>query len=241
MAADRVPTGVPSRANELIATAISCTILSVIFVALRMYTRLRINHSTGWDDYVAFMTLPVVIAYGVLTCWDTRYGMGLHAWDFPGDLRQQYQKWIFIGAPTYILSLLGYKMSICLLYLRIFNINRRFRYATYATMFMIFGYLFSNFWTQLFGCSPVSKAWIPKEKGHCVDTIKSDYAYGSLNFVSDLILFVLPLPMVWRLKMSGKDKAGISIIFMIGSLYVFSPFPDPSYSCERNDLADQRV
>ena len=73
----------------------------------------------------------------------------------------------------------------------------------------------------------MSKAWIPDEKGHCVDTIKSDYAYGSLNFVSDLILFVLPLPMVWRLKMSGRDKVGISIIFMIGSLYVFFLFHKP--------------
>ena len=218
MAADALPTGVPSRAHRIIATAIACSIISAIFVAARIYTRSRINRAIGWDDYIALVTLPFCIAYAVLLAIATRYGMGLHAWDFPGDLREQYQKWIFIASCTYLPSLLGYKMSILFLYLRIFNVNRSFRYCTWAVMFVTFGYLFSNLWTQIFGCRPIAKYWIPDLLGHCIQTLKADYGYGSLNFITDLLIFILPLPMVWRLQLSSRDKVGISVIFMIGSM-----------------------
>lgn len=213
-----VPKGVPSRAHEIIATAIACSILSTIFVALRIYTRSRINRVIGWDDYAALVTLPFCIAYAVLLGISTRYGMGLHAWDFPGDLREQYQKWIFIASCTYLPSLLGYKMSILFLYLRIFNVNQSFRYCTWTVMFITSGYLFSNFWTQLFGCQPIAKYWKPETPGHCILTLKADYGYGSLNFITDLLIFILPLPMVWRLQLSRRDKIGVSVIFMIGSV-----------------------
>ena len=132
-------------------------------------------------------------------------------------LTNAYQ-WIFISSATYLVSLLGYKFAILLLYLRIFNISRTFRYWTWAVMFIVFGYLFSNFITLLFGCTPIAKYWKPDLPGHCIEVIKADYGYGSLNFITDLIMFVLPLPMVWRLQLSVKQKIGISIVFMAGSV-----------------------
>ena len=85
-------------------------------------------------------------------------------------------------------------------------------------MFIVFGYLFSNFITLLFSCSPIAKHWKPDIPGHCIETIKADYRYGSLNFITDLIMFVLPLPMVWKLQLSLKQKIGISLVFMAGSV-----------------------
>lgn len=230
----RVPTGVPSRANEIIATAIACSILSTVFVAIRIYTRSRITCAIGWEDYAALITLPFCIAYGTLLGISTRYGMGLHAWDFPGDLREQYQKWIFIASCTYLPSLLGYKMSILFLYLRIFNVDRIFRYCTWAAMFVTFGYLFSNFWTLIFGCQPIAKYWDPETPGHCIFTLEADYGYGSLNFITDLLMFILPLPMVWRIQLSRKERIGVSVIFMIGSVLVR---PSPRH-LERPKLID---
>lgn len=213
-----LPTGVPSRAHEIIVTIVVCTVLSTIFVAIRFFTRYFVNRAIGWDDYAALATLPFVIAYGTLLGINTRYGMGLHEKDMSESLIVDFYKWIDIGAPTYHLSLMGYKMSILLLYLRIYRINRPFRYATYATMFIVFSYLFSNIWTQLFGCHPFEKEYNKKIPGHCIDYIKADYAYGALNIITDLIIFVLPLPMIWQLHLNLKEKIGISLIFMVGSL-----------------------
>lgn len=225
MAAATGPTGVPSRAPQIIESSIVCSILSTIFVALRLYTRFRVQHAISWDDYAALITLPFCVALAALLAVSTRYGAGLHVWDFPSDLMEQYTKWNYIAFCTYLPALLGYKMSILFFYLRIFDVSRAFRYSTWAVMFITCGYVFSNILTQLFGCRPIAKNWKPDLPGHCIMFFTADYFYGSLNFITDLIIFVLPLPMVWRMQLSRKEKIGVSVIFMVGSVFVHSHYP----------------
>ena len=119
---------------------------------------------------------------------------------------------------VYLVCLLGYKYTILLLYLRLFGVDRIFRYITWAVMFFVFGYLFSNFLIQIWGCTPIEKYWKPTTPGHCIVLIKSVYAYGSMNFISDLFIFVMPLPMVWRLQLSQKAKLGVTLVFMGGAM-----------------------
>ena len=110
-------------------------------------------------------------------------------------------------------------MSILVLYLRLFAVNKKFRYITWLMMFFVCGYLVSNFWTQIFGCSPRSKYWFEDTPGHCINYKAAGIAYGAMNVVSDGLIFLLPLPMVWRLKLSTKEKFGVSLIFMSGAMY----------------------
>lgn len=111
-------------------------------------------------------------------------------------------------------------MSVLVLYLRLFAIKKWFRYLTQLTMGFVCGYLLANLFTQIFGCSPRPKYYHPDIPGHCIDYTKAGWAYGSMNIASDLIIFVLPLPVLWRLKLSRRDKAGLSFIFMNGAMYV---------------------
>lgn len=85
-------------------------------------------------------------------------------------------------------------------------------------MFFVFGYLFSNLLTQIFGCTPIDKYWKPETPGHCILKIKAAYALGSMNFISDLFIFILPLPTVWRLHLPRKDKLGVTLVFMGGAV-----------------------
>lgn len=111
-------------------------------------------------------------------------------------------------------------MAILLIYLRLFGVNKTFKYFTWVVMFFVCGYLTSNFWTQLFGCSPPSKYWLPDTPGHCMNYTKAGLAYGSMNISSDFFIFILPLPMIWRLQLSRREKIGVSLIFMSGAMYV---------------------
>ena len=79
-------------------------------------------------------------------------------------------------------------------------------------------YLSCNFITLLFGCTPLTKYWNVDEPGHCISVIKSDYAYGAMNVASDAMIFILPLPMIWRLQLSVRDKIGITLVFMSGAV-----------------------
>ncbi|KAI4282372.1 MAG: hypothetical protein L6R35_005428, partial [Caloplaca aegaea] len=129
-----------------------------------------------------------------------------------------YVKWINDADMVYLVTLLGYKMSILILYLRLFAVNRTFRYVTWSMMFLVCGYLMANLLTQIFGCSPRSKYWEPGTPGHCIDYTTAGLAYGSMNIVSDLLILILPIPLVWQLELSRREKVSISVIFMSGTI-----------------------
>ena len=120
----------------------------------------------------------------------------------------------------YLLSIYGYRLALLLMYIRLFGVSKPFRIATFAVMTFVTGYLFCNFLTLLFGCTPVQKYWKPEIPGHCIVLNKADYAYGSMNVASDVLLFLLPLPMVWQLQLSPKEKIGLCLVFMGGIMYV---------------------
>ena len=216
--ADLISKNAPSIAPNIIATAVVCSALATICVAVRLYTRLRIQRSTCWDDYAAVFALPFGIAYGVIQIISTRYGAGLHTQDLPKDLAEPILRLNFIGAEIYLFSLLGYKMSILFLYLRIFSISKVYRCCIWFVMFITFGYIFGQFWTQAFFCQPIAKYWRPETPGHCLSLVTMIDLYTSLNFITDLMIFVLPLPMVWRIQLSFQEKAGVLFIFIVGSL-----------------------
>lgn len=41
---------------------------------------------------------------------------------------------------------------------------------------------------------------------------------GSINLFLDFVLVVLPLPVIWTLKISGPKKLGVSAMFSLGIL-----------------------
>ena len=43
-----------------------------------------------------------------------------------------------------------------------------------------------------------------------------------MNVASDILLFLLPLPMVWQLKLSRKEKLGLALVFMSGIMYALA-------------------
>ncbi len=102
------------------------------------------------------------------------------------------------------------------MYLRLFGSDKPFKYATWAVLCFVTGYLGCNIITLIFGCTPVSKYWKHDQPGHCINLVKADHAYGSMNVVSDVLLFLLPLPMIWQLRLTLREKLGLVLIFMSG-------------------------
>ena len=110
------------------------------------------------------------------------------------------------------------KLTIVLLLLRIFDVNDKFRRVAWIlittwTIYSVIGVLL-----VVFECSPVRKAWEPLLPGRCIDIIHVGVASGIVNIIYDVILLILPIPMVWRLQLAKKMKIAVICIFMTGSL-----------------------
>jgi hypothetical protein len=81
--------------------------------------------------------------------------------------------------------------------------------------------LFHVVWlfTLNFSCIPHQKIWdMTITWGTCID-VKGVYVpAAAVNLASDVIILLLPQKVIWALRMSRKNKIGVSLIFTIGFL-----------------------
>ena len=82
----------------------------------------------------------------------------------------------------------------------------------------------------IFECHPIPKFWDPFVEGKCVHVQDLYLANGILNVVTDFLVLLVPVPMLWALHVSSRQKFVLGGIFATGSLCVpsprsLSPFP----------------
>ncbi len=70
----------------------------------------------------------------------------------------------------------------------------------------------------VFSCVPVQKSWMPMIDGHCsnVDTVWLGSVIPST--IIDLIILIMPLPMIWKLQMKLTKKILVMGVFVCGYL-----------------------
>lgn len=110
------------------------------------------------------------------------------------------------------------KLSILLLYIRIFGRLRYFKLLAY-----IIG-TFSVCWGIMvilvcaLQCRPVQYTWDKSIKGTCINAPLFFIIGSAPNVFTDFVLLVLPLPAVWNLHTTRAQKISLTGIFMLGSL-----------------------
>lgn len=74
----------------------------------------------------------------------------------------------------------------------------------------------------IFQCNPVSKAWDASGTagGKCLSLSVFYYISFAIRLVTDIALFVLPIPNLLKLKMNVGKRAGLLFMFGLGVLYV---------------------
>jgi hypothetical protein len=73
---------------------------------------------------------------------------------------------------------------------------------------------------EIFACNPRQKSWDSLLPGTCLDVAKVNIVTACLNFVSDLVILVLPQKVIWSLHMTTSKKLAIGGLFAMGVLYV---------------------
>ena len=120
---------------------------------------------------------------------------------------------------TYCLVITGIKSSILCMYLRLFSVNKAFARAVYAFLVVVVGWGIATLLSTIFQCTPISAAWDPSiTNGHCL--VYPSWFIGTSipSILIDFGILILPIPMIWRLKLSTEKKAGLTSIFLLGAL-----------------------
>lgn len=89
-------------------------------------------------------------------------------------------------------------------------------WITFATIVM---YSLAAIFALVFACTPMQKNWdITVKEGQCIDKGAIYVATASVNAATNLVLLVLPIPIVLKMKFPKLEKFALVCAFVIGFL-----------------------
>ena len=195
-----------------------CLTVATSLLCIRLYTKWRVLHSLGRDDWTSIVAYLGLITYGALFFATDHHGDGRHLWnvtvrDFIG-----YAFWINASTAVYPVTILFAKLSILLLYLRVFSPARRVRFAILAVMLANVTFYVMATFIEIFQCKPRKKIWLPWIEGKCINQVAAQITAAVWNTVSDFVILVLPINTVRALNIKKAAKFGTIAIFATGLL-----------------------
>lgn len=78
---------------------------------------------------------------------------------------------------------------------------------------------FVTMMVDILQCVPVQKAWYYDLEGTCIDTWFWWLGYGVISIVLDIWILLLPMPVLWCLKLKASRKIVITLLFICGYWY----------------------
>lgn len=202
------------------------TPLAICFVALRFWARRIKGQSLAFNDWAMIVASVFNCGQSALLIYaSVAGGIGHHitelATDWPAAIPKLSKAYV-AAEPLWIVTNSMIKFSILHFYTRVFCI-KSFRRLCYAVMGLTAGYWISTLVRMFFLCQPFAATWDPSllatiPGAHCVDLPAAYLSVSVTNLILDVIVFCLPLPMVWRLHLQNAKKLALTAIFAIGLL-----------------------
>lgn len=130
----------------------------------------------------------------------------------------QWGKYLLAIATLYFFDVNLPKLAILVLYRRLFPMPT-VRMIIYVLAAILVGASIANTATSLAACKPFEANYNPTlPKAKCINK-ESFFIWTSIpNIVTDVVMLVLPLPIVWNLHNTRRIKAALTFTFLVGSL-----------------------
>ena len=109
------------------------------------------------------------------------------------------------------------KISILSLYTSLFP-SRRFILLCYATMAVTSAYFLSVLLETFLLCQPVQFNWDKSIAGTCEGQNTAYLVAGITNLLIDVFVVVMPMPMLFGLRMSLRKRLGVVGMFSLGAV-----------------------
>lgn len=126
------------------------------------------------------------------------------------------QQLVFAEALLYQFGVNLVKTAFVLQYLRIFSHLYYFKYYCYVLFLLILGATAWGMFGLVFLCSPVRSQWDLKVHGRCMDVELHFLSSSVVGIVLDWAIWVLPMPIMRRLRLPRRQKWGLWGLFGLG-------------------------
>ncbi|OQE44128.1 hypothetical protein PENCOP_c002G05733 [Penicillium coprophilum] len=184
----------PCSGSALVGANIAITVLQIVFVAARLYTRFMQRAKAGADDYLILLTLAASIAKSVIYIYLVKVGIVWYHFDCAP---QTPEKHVLMNKSSTIPSTsLQVKLTLLLFYLRSFT-TRKFRILVHIVGSLVLAVEIGVLLEVFLQCRPLTYAWdrdIPG--GKCIYPVSAYQTPVPLNILNGLLILVMPIPAV---------------------------------------------
>ncbi|OJJ00107.1 hypothetical protein ASPVEDRAFT_39496 [Aspergillus versicolor CBS 583.65] len=190
--------------------------VATIVVALRLFTRIRLLNSPGWDDWFLLLALITDYAFFGVLIAEHEYGLGTAERVLSEDTYRNQLKMLWVSVPLYNLTLQLTKISMIILYLRLFptKVYRRVLMTILVvfvgvTLYMVIG--------TFLVCVPVHEFWSTQtDHPGCNSRTAVWLVNAGLQITSDFVIVILPMPLLVKLRIPLRQRICLMLIFALG-------------------------
>jgi hypothetical protein len=230
--------GIAPNIRSLVISLTSLYTVSLVLVILRFAAK---RHDTkiglgleDWTSLAAFICLTAYYGETIfiaVNCYAGWHASQLYLWQIEKFLRvscleggylirqrANIEQYVYANNICYAITLPMIKLSILATYRRLFFINKGFQRVSVIVAALVVGWMISVTIVVIFTCNPIAGAWIRTINRTCINQTAFYYGNAILNVITDIILLVMPLPMIWKLNMSMRKKVNVTLLFILGSL-----------------------
>ncbi|KAL9020024.1 MAG: hypothetical protein Q9185_002712 [Variospora sp. 1 TL-2023] len=177
--------------------------------------------SYGWDDYAILVSLVFSIVMTVMINLAVVNGYGRHKSSLePSELRNTL-KYFYIAQVVYKIVVGFNKISILILYLRIF-ISKQFRLACYINLGIVAAFTIGSVFATILQCIPIKASWNRDMEATCTNSASFWIAFAVINILTDAIILFLPMREVLHLQLGRREKIGLLALFSLGAFVTAS-------------------
>ncbi|OQE26018.1 hypothetical protein PENFLA_c007G09300 [Penicillium flavigenum] len=204
-----------SRGQEGLVISVVFTALATCFVAMRMYTRMKLMNRVEANDWMVIIALVNSYVFMGLDIIEAVSGMGVHLKDIPPNILERQMKAFWLTIPFYNAAVLCAKASILMQYFRVFP-THRMRVVCWVMITVLGIYGTWAVISAFLNCIPVAKFWDDSIQGYCLNKTKLWFSNASMHIATDIAILVIPIPALMAVDLPRKQKIALMIMFAMG-------------------------
>ncbi|KAI1504831.1 hypothetical protein F5X99DRAFT_371110 [Biscogniauxia marginata] len=207
------PTKIP--AANYIGSQITLNITTLVVIAIRLWTNYWHCKKLFADDYLSVVALILVASYSATSSMMNSTFNSTPETVSLIFITRLAAACIFTATAAMYFA----KLPLLILFLRSFGVKKWLRYTCYTLMVITaVGFLAAALYTGV-NCSPeIHTSLGDPYLFRCVSaTFYTTVSRNSLSLIVDMVIFVLPLPIVTKLKLPLRKKIGLALVFLTGT------------------------
>ncbi|KAI1826339.1 hypothetical protein F4861DRAFT_537181 [Xylaria intraflava] len=209
----------------LIIMASLFSFLVCLVTAARFYARRLTGAALGVDDWLALVSLVFVLGLngiflgGTIQGAITGHSVVADGWPVTSPLEHLVQKYKYAFQITEKFAFGFIKLSFLFLWKRTLGKSRKLTIYILFLVIIVSAWSIAFLFITVFQCGlrwELNWAPIAIQLTECVSVLSLLTAYATLDLATDFAILAIPIPIIWKLSMPVRKKAGVTAIFGVG-------------------------